>query len=154
MIVPDKDGNSRTIHGSASQPFTDKILENGCKLFRRKHGLRKNCVKDSNTDFDFIVPYDLAKINEIEVVDGFSGDCLDLKVLDDPTGTISTIPDYMLNQFGFDVEIPDGFYRDISSYDADVIKDMKIKVIYKNKDTVNDRSIGINIVYHEVVAPS
>jgi len=151
--IPQRDASGNFILGTSQDPFSKKTLPNGYKLFRRKYGIRMNCIKNSSTLFNFIVPYAQAKINQIEIVDGHAGDQLDFKVYDTPTGTISTVPNLMLNQFGFLVEIPNGFYRDESQYDADMIQDMKIEVTYKNNDLNNDKSVGINIVYHQLVAP-
>ena len=151
VTIPNRDSLGNAIIITCQEPFSEKVLANGKKLFRRKHGMRLICTKEASTNFDFVVPYSLAKIDQIEIVDGQSGDCVDFKVYDTPTGTISTVPNYMLNQFGFDVELPSGFYHDKSNYDADVIQDMKIQVVYKNKDLIDDISVGINIVYHQLV---
>jgi len=63
---------------------------------------------------------------------------------------LSTIPNYMLNQFGFNVEMPDGFYKDESSYDADLIQNMKIELTYFNNGE-NEKHIGVNFTLHEIV---
>ncbi len=130
--------------------FADKVTPDGKKLYRRKHGVCKNVVAGTSDTLSIVVPYNLAKINTIEIINCATGDLADLKVYDTPTGTISTVPDYMLNQFGFDVCLPDGFYKDESNYDADVIKDMKIELTYKNNG-VSDRMIGINLTLHELI---
>ena len=67
-----------------------------------------------------------------------------------PTGTFSTVPNYMLNQFGFNVVVSELLYSDKSDYDADLIKDMKVKLVYKN-DTNASKEVGVNITFHEVV---
>lgn len=139
-----------------NSPFTSKTID-GKKVFRRKHGITKDCPL-GNTEFEFIVPYDAVKINELELTNCQVGDCVDLVVYDTPQGHIqqamgvpagSITPSLALNQFGFDVALPNGFFHDESSYDADLIKDMKIKVIYKNNGTDTIKN-GVNIVYHEL----
>jgi len=137
-------------------PFASKTVD-GKKIFRRKHGITQDCPV-GNTTFEFVVPYDLVKINELEVVNGQAGDTVDLVVHDTPQGHIqmsmgvppgSITPSAPLNQFGFDVALPDGFFHDESQYDADLIKDMKIVVTYKNNGSETFKN-GMNIVYHEL----
>jgi hypothetical protein len=131
-------------------PFQPKKLIDGQKLFRRKHGFVSSEIAVGQTGtIDLVVPYNTAKINEVEITNGREGVSIDLKVYDTPTGTISTVPNYMLNQFGFNVELPHGFYRDISDYDADVIKDMKIEITIKNNSN-EPLALRGNIVWHEL----
>lgn len=131
-------------------PFASKVLSNGKKLFRRKHGVSGTIEANSSGTLSLVIPYALAKINKVEIVNCAIGDTADLKVYDTPTGTISTVPNYMLNQFGFDVCLPDNFYVDESNYDADLIQNMKIEITYKNNSS-EDREVGINIVLHQLV---
>ena len=138
-------------------PFHSKILE-GKNIFRRKHGITKVCPGQSETVFEFVVPYDVVKINQLEIVNSKAGDTVDLIVCDTPQGHVqlskgvppeSVVPSAFLNQFGFDVAMPDGFFRDKSEYDADLIKDMKVVITYKNNG-VAEIVNGINIVFHEI----
>ena len=164
-IVPQKDadGNviSPTIQRTDGAPFKSKVLWNGDRLFRRKHGLNLTCNMNSETCFEFVCPYDKAKINIVEVINGSHGDCVDFKVYDTPTGAVQlsqgvdpndVVPSKMLNQFGFDVYISEGIYSDKSDYDADIIKDMKIEITYKNNSLLVTKDVSINVVFHEVVA--
>lgn len=141
---------------TVNSPFSSKILK-GKNIFRRKHGIVKDCPQ-GNTVFEFVVPYDFIKINELEIVNGRVGDTVDLVVCDTPQGHIqqslgvpvqNVVPSAPLNQFGFDVAVPDGFFRDRSDYDADLIKDMKIVVTYKNNGMETIKN-GMNIVFHEL----
>lgn len=151
-IMPNRLPDGKIVQEIKVPPFRDKVLHDGCKLFRRKHGQRKECLSGQDTNFDFIVPYSNAKIDQIEIIGGSEEDCVDLKVYDDPSGTISSTPDLMLNQFGFDVYLCKDFYRDKSDYDADVFQDMKIQIVYKN-NSLSSKDISVNIVFHQVVAP-
>ena len=98
---------------------------------------------------ELVVPYNLCHINEMEFTNCKEGMTVDFKVHDTPTGTFSTVPNYMLNQFGFDVELPDGYYKDHSNYDATLILNMKIVIVVKNNTGAAITPKG-NIVYHEV----
>lgn len=128
--------------------FASKQIE-GKKVFRRKHGQIVDCLQ-GETKIDFVVPYERAKINLLEIVNGQAGDTVDLKVYDNAAGTISGVANQLLNQFGFDVALCDGMYKDKSDYDADVIQGMKIEVTYKNNGGADLLKRGFNIVYHEL----
>lgn len=143
-------GYNQEVSILSDPPFQSKTLSDGSKLYRRKHGVSAVIPANSSNTLDFVVPYDKCKINKVEVVNGKVGDKVDLKVYDTPTGTLSTVPNYMLNQFGFDVFVAEGFYEDESRYDADLIKDMKIEITYYN-NTNEDLTVYANFVLHQVV---
>jgi len=130
-------------------PFCSKELADGKKLYRRKHGYSLSCPANTNSDLIVSVPYDAAKINEIEIINLPIGTKIDFSILDTPSGTISGQPNYLLNQFGFDVRAADSFYKDHSPYDADVIRDLQLKVTVKN-ETSDAFDCYVNIVFHEV----
>ena len=133
-----------------SNPFGSKTI-NGKKLFRRKHGKFNTIAAGQSGVIEIVIPYDSCKINMAEILNCAIGDTVDFKVYDTPAGTISTVPNYMLNQLGFDCELPDGTFKDKSEYDADLIKDMKIEVTYKNNGS-EARRVGVNFTLHEVVS--
>lgn len=153
--IPDKDKDGNIILGQS--PFASKSA--GGKLFRRKHGVGMiTCPAGQDTPIEFVVPYPIAKINEVEIVGCAEGDKVDLEVYDSATGIVqqsmgvppeSVDPDLMLNQFGFDVVMKDGFYSDFSNYDAQLYQGMKIELHYKNQGSV-ERKIGVNFTLHEV----
>lgn len=133
---------------STHSPFTKKQLGTK-KLFKRVHGITAS-VQNSPDTIDFSVPYNECKITEIEIIGGGIGDKCDLYVMDTPTGTISGVNDAELNQFGHSVNIAKDYYSHSSSYDADLIKDMKVRVVYDAKDELLPKTIGINIILHEL----
>jgi len=128
--------------------FASKAVEGG-NLFRRKHGVRKTIAGNTTDTIIFEVPYPVAKIDEVEVINCSAADTIDLKVLDSTTGAYTTIPNYVLNQFGFDVNVSDIYYTDTSNYDAELNLGMQIEVTYKNNES-DPKSIGVNFVLHEV----
>lgn len=145
-VVPDKDSLGNIVQRMT--PFRDKAVAGG-KLYRRKYGFKSGTITDGNQEIvELIVPF-VCKINEIEFVNAKDGVTVDFKVHDTSTGFISAEPFYMLNQFGFDVEMSDGLYRDISEYDADLVTDMRVRITVKN-NTGSDYICKGNIVYHEV----
>lgn len=143
------DNSTKTVF-SEQYPFAQKITKDGKKLFRRKHGVKKTIAANSTDTIDFIVPYALVKINKAEIINCIAGDTVSLKIYDNAVGTISTVPNYLLNQFGFDVVMPDGMYADESNYEAELIQGMKIQLVYTNNSTTS-REVGLNITLHQVV---
>lgn len=146
-IIPERDGDGKIIR--MTSPFKSKTVQGG-KLFRRKHGFKSESIAPNETSvIEINVPYDFAKINEVEFCNCDLGDEANFKVCDTPQGSISGTPGTLLNQFGFGVKLPQGFYKDQSDYDADLIKDMKIVIEYKNNSSEAKIARG-NIVFHEV----
>jgi hypothetical protein len=124
---------------------------NGAKLFRRKYGFSSSVIPAGQIGLmTMAVPYANAKINELEIINGREGDSIDLKILDTTTGAVTGYPNYLLNQFGFDVYLPNGFYRDVSNYDASVFYGLQIEIVYKNNGLEDVKVYG-NVIYHELV---
>lgn len=132
-----------------SKAFADKILPCGKKIFKRVHGV-KITVEDVMVPAELVIPYDDCKITGVELLAGVYGDNVNFKVYDTPTGTLSTIPNSMLNQFGFGVYVAKDIHTEMSNYDADLIKDLKIEVEYTPKNTGVPRDVYVNFILHEV----
>lgn len=136
------------------EPFATKILKDGTKLFRRKHGKKQIIPANSQSDIIFTVPYTKAKINKLEIIHANPLDMVDLIVkspLDAGTASAYGMPaNYLLNQFGFDVVVSELLYSDKSDYDADVYAGFQIVVVYKNDSNI-EKEVGFNLIYHEVV---
>lgn len=116
------------------------------KLFARATGIQGALTIGSNT-ITYTIPYPWVKIVGVEVVGCEALDYVDCKVLDSTTGTYSTIPNYVLNQFGFTVNLPAGFYSRVSPFDADLYTGMQLQFIY---NSVSAKTIGINFIMSEV----
>jgi hypothetical protein len=139
-----------------SPAFNSKSLPNGQKLFKRVHGAGSVSIPAGQTGIiDFSVPYTHAKISGAEVFGGNHLDTIDLFILDTDTNTYSgapiEYPNYLLNQFAFDVNLsPSGQYLSNSNYDADLYQSMVISCAIKNNGT-ETKIISINFILHEVV---
>jgi hypothetical protein len=129
-------------------PFASKTIE-GLKIFRRVHGVTGTLNPNGDTVIMLIVPYLKAKINKLELLWLPEGVTVDFKVYDTPTGTISTVPNFMLNQFGFGAAISKDWHEDESDYDADLIQNMKIECTLHNPTNVV-KTVGVNFHLHEV----
>lgn len=132
-----------------SYPFNNKYLPDGKKLYRRKHGVKGTCSVGEETPIDFIIPYGHCKIDEVELIDSNTGDVADIMILDSDIGSYSGVPYLTLNQFGYDVNISEGYYSDSSNYEADLYLGMVVRVLYKNLGDT-EANFGINLVLHEV----
>lgn len=116
------------------------------KLYTRAYGKTFSLSVGTN-NLDFSIPFDEVKFNGIEIDKAKAGEKVSLKILDTPQGLISGQANYVLNQFGYDINLPDGFYRRMSDYDADLIKDLQVRIIYEATEA---RTIGINYMIHEL----
>jgi len=126
-------------------PFSSKVIGTK-KLYIRATGKAHPVTVGSN-NLDFLVPYNVMKFNGIQIVNCELGETVNLKVLDSATGAYSTFPNYMLNQFGFTINLPNGVFIKESQYDADVYKDMVIRIEYT---AVTARDVRINYSIHEL----
>lgn len=133
------------IHIESMPVFADKFFR-GMRIYRRLHGIQATLVQGSNTII-WSVPYNWAKITSVQIIGGETLDFASLIVLDSPTGTISGIPNFTLNQFGFSANISAGFFESKSKYDADLYKDLQIKIEY---NSVSAKTVGFNFVLDEV----
>lgn len=132
-------------NGDMISPFAQKTF-NGKGLFKRIHGLQMTSVIGMNT-FEFVVPYNQCKITGVEIIGASSCDIADLEVYDTATGTFSGVPNYMLNQFGFTVNVSKDFYEQKSEFDSDLYLGMKIEVHLVAQAA---GLIGINLILNEV----
>lgn len=139
-------------------PFASKEMPDGKRLYRRIHGVEIAIAANAETEYTFTVPYVFCKVTGAKIVWAFEGLKADFKIYDNASCSMQIaagvpeayrVPNAMLNQFGFDVNIAKDFHSDDSPYDADLYQDMKIKMIFKNS-TATAKTIGINIVLHEV----
>jgi hypothetical protein len=128
-----------------SPAFSAKVI-GGKKIFSRITGKKFPVIVGLNT-LDFSIPKNEMKMNGVEITNGKEGETVNFKVLDTPTGTISTVPNYTLNQFAFDLNLPNGFYSQRSNYDADVIKDLVIRI---EINAVEARDLCVNYLLHEM----
>lgn len=130
-------------------PWSEKVLPDGHKIFRRKIGIQSTIAANSLKSIIYTIPYNQVKIDQVEVINCSSLDKIDFKVLDSYNGTYTGYPNYLLNQFGFGVNLKNEYYSDHSNYDADLKLGMQIETIYYNESEF-EKTIGINYVLHEL----
>jgi hypothetical protein len=130
---------------STQQAFASKTI-GPKKLYKRVHGIKSSLSIGLNST-TFVTPHPECKITGVEVIGGSIGDTVNFKILDTATGTVSTIPNYMLNQFGFNVNVCAGSYEHKSEYEADLFQGLQILVEYSSVDA---KSVGFNFILNEV----
>jgi hypothetical protein len=144
----------------SSPPFASKKIKdaqgNEKSLFKRVHGVSASVADGATVDIDFTVPYAAAKFTGAEIFNTDFGDTLDFTVHDDATNTYSGAPttspgypNYILNQFGFDVQMPNDRYKNTSNYDADLYLGMIVRCSYTNNSGAT-KSVSMNVWIHEV----
>lgn len=129
-------------------PFASKELPDGRKIFRRKRGYTTELIS-GQTVLDVVVPVSVAKINEGELIWFPEGVTCTMQVLDTDTGTISGIPNKVLNEFVTDAVVAKDYFIDKSPYDADVIGGMKIRFIFNYAGA--PKLVGVNMVFHQII---
>ena len=146
-IMPERDSNGRVIN-SSERPFATKEID-GKSLFKREHGIVVNCSAGANV-FELTVPYAHCKMNEAKIVWQPSGCTADFEVFDDANGTYSTIPNYKLNQFGFNVGLAEKAHHSTCRYDADVYLGMVVRCTITCPTGMTAQDICVNFILNEL----
>ena len=157
MIHLDKNLNGEIVFKEF--PFKSKYTKDG-KLYRKKHG-KRHVLSNGASTCEIENPYDIAKINQVEFKN-FPEDVLaDFFILDSVDGLYqqllgvpaeSITPNAPLTQHGFTAAIGGGNDKDVSEYDATLLKGMKIKIVFDNGSP--EKTVGVNAVFHEVKVPT
>ena len=144
---------NKKITGSVSvdtvPPFGSKtIIINGVtkKLFARFTGIQQALSIGANT-IDYTTTYPWAKIVGLEIINGEALDAVDLKVYDTAAGTYSGVPNYMLNQFAYTMNVGSGFYEKVAQFDADIYQGMILRFTY---NSISEKTVGFNLLINEV----
>ena len=111
--------------------FTSNTTNDGKRLYKREQGVQHDVVNGENIII-YTIPYEWAKITGLSIVNGEALDTIDVFVLDSTTGTYTTYPNHQLNQFGFNVNMTEGFYSCYSSFESDLYLNMQIKIVYRS----------------------
>lgn len=154
--IPKKDIDGDGLQKNA--PFAAKVLiVNGVvkKLYKRVHGITQLVPTGQTVNIDLVVPYAWCKFTGAEIFNTEFKDSVNFSVHDTANNDISGLDagtygaNFMLNQFGFNVIMPESEYRNTSDYDADLYQNMIIRCSYTNNGQ-SDKTIGMNVWLHEV----
>lgn len=116
------------------------------KLFARNTGMQETLTAGSNI-VTFPITFPWVKITGMEIVGCEALDTVSMRVFDTATGTYSAVPNYMLNQFGFTINLPAGYYERTSTFDADLYQGMTIQLTYTSASA---KRIGVNFIIVEM----
>ena len=137
----DKDGQYRI----KTEAFSAKsVTLNGIeyKLFKRIVGNEYTAAANTETDLDFTVPYPIAKIESIEIINGAVGDKVTFEVR-------LAANNALLNTFGNSVFLDaSGYYEQHSQYDADVSNAVKFRLKFTNSGA--QKQVYVNYVLNEL----
>ena len=123
--------------------FADKAA-----LFFRGKGIKQTIEANTTENIIYTMLYPKGKINGVEILYGNDGDICNFKVLDSTTGSYTTVPNYLLNQFGFSWNVKSNGTKEILPYDADLYYGMQLVVEYTN-NTDSNTEIAVNFYIHE-----
>lgn len=142
--------NKKIIQEIASMPsFGSKTFYFGNtlkKLYSRFTGQQFAIIQGANT-CDYTVTHAWVKMVGIELIAGELGDTASLKVIDTAQGTYSGVPNYVLNQFGFEVNVAKDYYARASQFDSDLYPGMIVRLEY---NSISAKTIGVNYLINEV----
>jgi len=140
---------ARDVSVSSIPPFGAKSQVIGGvlkKFYARNTGLQYDLTTGSN-DINFTIPFPWVKIIGIECIGGEILDTAELRVYDNALGTYSGVPDALLNQFGYTLNMAKDYYARSSPFDADLYQGMILKITYVS---ISDKRVGMNIIMNEV----
>ena len=139
--------NSTSIISTPSFGAKSAIINSVSKRFFARNTGRQFDVVSGSTDLNFTVEFPWVKITGIECIGAEKLDTADLRVYDTAAGTYSGVPNYMLNQFGFSLNMAPDFYERYAPFDADLYYGMVLKINY---NSISNKRIGINFLMTEV----
>jgi len=138
--------NGNKANSISFQVSAAKTLPDGKKLYARNTGLQYAVTTGSNT-LSYTATYPWVKLLGVECINCESLDTVDFKVYDTNTGTYSGVPNLLLNQFSYTLNLSAGYYSRTSLFDADMYAGMIIQMTYVS---VSNKTIGLNLIMNEV----
>lgn len=144
-FLPDRDSDGKVIQRAEPKPFADKHQH----VFDG-NGFSGTIAGSSTDNIDFVISSE-SDMSGVEILGADIGDKVQMQVIDDASGTYSTIPNYVLNQFGTNWYVrPDIFVKDLP-YSARVYPGMIVRFVYENT-SVDSKTLYINLDLHRVIA--
>lgn len=139
----------QTVSVQSAPPFGAKSQVIGGvvkKFYARNTGLQQDLAIGTN-EITYTISYPWVKVIAIEVIGSEALDTAELRVYDNGAGTYSGVPNALLNQFGYTLNLAPGFYARNSPYDADLYQSMVLKLTYVS---ISAKRIGVNVILNEV----
>jgi hypothetical protein len=142
VVVPDKDSKGNIVHKQGAFASKDN-------LHFRGQGLKHTIAGGDTYSFDYVIPHAQCEFNGVEILYAEGKDVVNLKILDTSTGTYSTIPDFILDQFGTAWNVSKEVCIKELDYNATLYQGMRIVVEYTNNHTAAVE-IAVNLNIHKV----
>lgn len=127
----------------AKQAVINGVLK---KFYARNTGIQSAVTTGSNV-INYTMSYAWVKIIGIECIGCEALDTCELKVYDNASGTYSGVPNALLNQFGYTLNMAANFYSRTSPFDADLYAGMVLQITYVS---LSNKTIGFNMIMNEV----
>jgi hypothetical protein len=115
-------------------------------LYMAMTGVQQSLTVGSNT-ITFTVPYAQVEISGVGLIGCEALDVVSFSVLDSTTGTYSGHANTVLNQFGYNVNLPADQYEYECAYTSTLYQNMQIQLTYTS---VSAKTIGINFILNQV----
>lgn len=120
---------------------SNKISEG--TVSHRVHGMNQDIAALGSHTFTFVVPYAMAKLTGVEVVNNvYDTSDMTIKAPDGQGG-------YITKQYGFNVNVGEVVYTREAGYAADLSAGYEIEISVNNLFS-EVRKIGVNFILHEV----
>jgi hypothetical protein len=134
---------------ASTPPFGAKTLNiNGVtkRLFARFTGFQQSLDQGTNT-ITYTINYPWVKILGVEVINSESLDYVNFKVYDNAQGSYSGVPNLMLNQFAYTLNLAKDYYMRMAQFDADAYAGMVVEITYYS---VSQKTVAFNLLMNEV----
>lgn len=141
---------NKLVNVTESSAFSNKHSMDGKSLYARERGVAGVTIASgATTNIIHTISFPTVKINGAQIHGCRLGDTVNFKVIDSTTGTYTTVPNYLLNQFGFNVNMPSGSFEKQYPYDADLYQGMQVVTEYTNNGS-ESVTVYVNLDIHEV----
>jgi hypothetical protein len=131
------------------------LTAEGEEAAKKVTGSKTTIPAGETKDIRLVFPYAKGLIKGAKIINTHVGDSLNFKILDTDTNAYSQAPveavgpNYTLNQFGFDVYLPDGFLDDTADFAGTLYQGMILCCEYTN-NTSSEKVVYMNSDIYEL----
>lgn len=115
----------------------------------RGTGIHEDVPANSTIDIEIPINWDKCELTGLEIIGAAEVGTCQLLILDTADGLYSTIPNHILNQFGYNWGIAKDFYKKELPYNATLYRGMRVVLRYTNESQESEH-IHVNCDLHEV----
>jgi hypothetical protein len=136
-----------SVNSEPSFKAKSQVIGGVLKKFYARNTGKQFAVTTGSNELSYTATFAWVKMIGVECVGAEALDTAELLVYDNALGTYSGVPNALLNQFGYTLNMAPGFYSRESPFDADVYAGMIIKINYVS---VSNKTVGVNFIMNEV----